>query len=209
MKIPLSCLLLFSVVPLWTQPSNLPENVASQKLAQRVLDQNYLLITGNGKVEVVYEQVLEILQQPNLLEIGQQAYADLQENGKKPSLVIREEKPGVYSYSRKEEGKTIIAEVYRGRDSEGNMELITYSKGERSFGPFQALSHITLSPHAELADTTTWSVQVFAYPENGFSRFFARAFGIAQRKFNKKTEDISKMITDISVHIIENQQVHE
>lgn len=187
---------------LGAQPDTLPFSLADMPLAQKVLDRNYIRITGEDRIGVSFEQALGLLNQPDLLMSVQEAYADLLEEGEEPEFVITEEKPGRYRYVNREDQNTEIVELYREFSEQGEKEVVLYSKGERSFGTFQALTYIRVFPEPDNPAGSQWQVQVFAYPENGFSRFFARTFGIAQRYFNRKTEDISELVTRICLHLL-------
>lgn len=188
---------------LFAQPDSLPEEVRDMPPARKVLEKNFILIQGNGTVEASFHQALNLLDQPDLLLSVQAAYSDLLKEGEEPEFVITEEAPGTYRYVNREEQKTEIRELHRKPNEKGEKIVVLYSKGERSFGSFQALTHVRVYAHPELPGHTQWSVQVFAYPENGFSRFFARTFGLAQRYFDRKTADLSELVTRICLHLLQ------
>jgi len=187
------------------QPERIPPAARTSELAEKVLDRRYIHITGAGSVDVPYPQALLLMDQADLLTSVQAAYVDLLDEGCEPEFEIILEEPGRYSYVNAKDQRTEITELLRGRAPEGATELVLYAKGKRSFGKFQSLTHVTVAPDPESTDRSRWDVQVFAYPENGFSRFFARNFGIAQRYFTRKTADIAALASQICLHMIQRE----
>ena len=199
-------LLFFLILPglLAAQPNLLPEHVRETEPARAVLDRNYIHITGKGRVGVPYPQALVLMKQADLLLSVQEAYADLLEEGAEPEFEITLDAPGQYSYVNQKDQRTDISELTREAGENGETILVLYSKGKRSFGRFEALIHVTVTPDPEHEDESSrWEVQVFAFPQNGISRFLARNFGMAQRYFTRKTAEISELVTDICLHLIE------
>jgi len=195
------CLFLLPVL-LFAQPDTLPEGVAELEQARGVLDKKYIHITGDGAVGVSYAHARTLLDQPDLILAVEEAYAELLEEGEKPEFNINVIEPGVYQYKNKKGQETTIVELHREFTENGDLELVIYAEGKRSFGPFQALTYVHVGASVEDPDQSDWTVQVFAYPKNGFSRFFARNFGIAQRYFTKKTASMSELVTEICEHMV-------
>jgi hypothetical protein len=201
MKSPFSFLLF---IPLWltAQPETLPESIQDMQKAQDVLAKNFIHITGQGTVGVCYDTTKLLLEEPDVILTIQAAYADLLGEGQEPEFEIQEDGPGTYHYVNQKEQQTRITELYRAFTAEGHLEMVLHTEGERSFGEFRALTYVIVRPCEEEAGLSQWDVQVFAYPESGFSRFFARTFGIAQRYFTRKTSELSELITEICLHVV-------
>ncbi len=198
------CLRFFVVFPilLFAQPDTLPEGIAELEKVQGVLGKKFIHITGDGAVGVSYAHAKVLLDQPDLILAVETAYAELLEEGTEPEFKINLLEPGVYHYQNKKGQDTTIVELHRQFRDDGNLDLVIYAEGKRSFGKFQALTYVQVGTSEENPDQSDWTVQVFAYPKNGFSRFFARNFGIAQRYFTKKTASMSELVTEICEHMV-------
>ncbi|MGA1194452.1 MAG: hypothetical protein ACO3ZG_08780 [Kiritimatiellia bacterium] len=162
---------------------------------QSVLNAHHILITGEGDIDVSYAEARHLFLQENILDAVQQAYARLLDNGEKSEFVIEQHGDRRWSYVNKADQYSEIIELHRHIEEGEPAELILYAAGERFFGNFRAVIKI----HVQEIDATScrYGVTVYAYPENSFSRFFARHLGIAERFFRHKTKEI----TDLTVRI--------
>lgn len=185
-----------------SQPETLPQGIADMDKAQEVLEKNFIHITGDGTVGVCYMTTRVLLDEPDVILTIQAAYADLLEEGQEPEFEIQEDGRGIYHYENKKGQETRITELYRGFTPEDHLEMVLHTEGERGFGHFLALTYVTVRPKEGTEDLSEWDVQVFAYPKSGFSRFFARTFGLAQSYFTKKTAEVSDLITEICLHVV-------
>jgi hypothetical protein len=181
-----------------------PEKWKQHDLVAGVLSQHYIFITGKGSVGVAYEDALRMLEREDLLSSVQSAYQDLLEEGETAEFEIKQVEPGTYQYVNQKGQTTHIVELMRERQEDGSTELLLYSKGVRGFGSFQSLTHVRVHSDVEAKDQSVWQVEVYAYPENSMSRFFARNLGIARRYFHSKTKEISVLATEICLHLIQS-----
>ena len=159
---------------------------------------------GNGDIAWVQHMIksmnstgrMTVVERPGLLREVQEAYADLLGEGETPEFTIHQTSTNTYYYVNKDDERTDISEVVRGPEKAGTFDLVYYSFGKRFFGRYEAVIHIRLmqGPNDELRYVCT----VYAYPENGFSRFFARHLGLVERYFNDKTEHMDGIISSIA-----------
>jgi hypothetical protein len=181
---------------------NLPAELRELPLTLSVTSHHYIHIKGEGRVEVPYPDALRLLTTEDLLTRIQEAYADLLPEGESPEFVIELKEPGSYQYRNRKKEETRIVEMLRRPHPETGMELVLFSAGERGFGAFRAITHVRVRADGEQEGHSLWSVEVYAYPENRFSRFFARNLGIADRYFRSKTEEISVLAREICLSIL-------
>lgn len=191
-------ILVLSSLPLITHASFLPGSLDQHPRAAAVLAEKFIHVTGSGQVDITFEQASALLQRPDLLTDIQTAYAALLQEGQKPEFVIQAVEPGEYFFENRHRQTTRIFELKRQENEAGGIDFVLFAQGTRSFGDFQSLTHIQIQSCPENPEITLWEVQVFAYPENSMSRFFARNFGIAQRFFRSKTREISGLAVEIS-----------
>jgi len=168
------------------------EWVGENPLASDVLASDYIFIENEGSLDVPYDQALHVLNGEELLNRIQLAYADLLPEGEQPEFVIRQDANGTCSFVNKYDQYAEVVELVRERQDNGDMTLILFSQGERGFGNFKSLTHVQVTP-SETPGNTDWSVQVYAYPENAFSRFFARHLRLVDRYFKKKTAALTEL----------------
>ena len=158
---------------------------------------------SGGQVPVSYGRVLTVLQQPDLMNNVQQAYSELIVEGEAPEFSIRQTSSNTYFYINRKGERTDVTELVRKQTSEENFEIVLYSAGERFFGRYEALIHVRIE--AEAARQSRFSASVYAYPENAVSRFFARHLGLVERYFNKKTKQMTGMITTIACSLCDEE----
>lgn len=180
----------------------IPEGFRAHERVRPVLEAHYILIQGSGIVGVEYDVALNMLEAEDLLTLVQTAYEELLEEGETAEFTIEQTEPGEYSFVNSKRQFTRILELHRAPDDEGGMELLLYSEGTRSFGDFQALTHLRVRACPENHSRCVWTVEVYAYPSNSLSRYFARNLGIARRYFRSKTSEISELATRIAVHLM-------
>ncbi|GEM_PF-3532923 len=181
-----------------------PESVEEHEDLRSVLDARYIFATTRADLGVPFEDARRMLtQEKDLLMRVQSAYAELLElNGEEAEFSIHEtEELGVYIYKTgNPKHDTHMVELFRDLSPEGNPQLLLYSAGKRGFGRFRALTFVEIQPEKEEA---VYQVDVYAFPQNSFNRFFARKLGVVERYFKKKTADLSETSTEICLHILE------
>ncbi|MDF7808180.1 hypothetical protein P4E94_12075 [Pontiellaceae bacterium B12219] len=159
----------------------------------------------SGSVPVDFSQALTVFSQPNFLSNVQTAYNELITDDGTPEFNIRQTAENTYFYVNRHGERTDISEVMRGASSDKTFAIIFYSSGRRSFGKFQALIHVQITDCGDLG--VHYTAAVYAYPENAFSRFFARHLGLVDRYFKKKTTHLTEMITVITCSLCEQVEV--
>lgn len=165
-----------------------------------VLDAHYILIEGEGTVEVPFRAARELFESDRILDLVQESYADMLPEGETPEFTVEAEGSNTWAYVNREGETSRIVELHRTFAGDGLGRLVYYAEGERFFGNFRAVIDIRVREAAPAA--SAYIVTVSAYPENALSRFFARHFGIAERYFNRKTRDITALSAAISRHLL-------
>lgn len=181
----------------------LPIEVQGHPLVQGVLAQHYIHIRGSGRIEVAYPKALAMLELEDVLTEVQRAYMELLPEGEAAEFVITLEEAGAYSFVNRKQQHTRIEELLRRSCVEDGTDMVLHAAGTRAFGAFQSVTWIHVTACTLNPDESEWFVEVFAFPENSFSRFFARNMGIARRFFRQKTQEISELATEITLHLFE------
>lgn len=150
----------------------------------------------SGEVPVPFDQALAVFAQSNLLGRVQQEYCELLTDDGKPEFAINQTSTNTYFYVNREGERTDITEVLRRQTGGDTFDIVLYSAGKRFFGHYEAVIHVQLARSAEGA--TDYTAVVYAYPENAFSRFFARHLNLVERYFAKKTNQMAGIVTTIS-----------
>ena len=169
-----------------------------------VLDRHYIKAGGTGMVEVSFSDAVVLFEQENLLNDVQAAYAKMLKDGQTPEFTIQVDATNQWSYVNKAGQQSVIIELHRLIGTEDRASLVYYSAGERFFGKFRAVIVIDVVP-ADLG-ASAYEVTVYAYPENSFSRFFARHLGVVDRFFRTKTTEITALAVDICRQMLVKKQ---
>lgn len=162
---------------------------------QSVITSHYIRIEGAGSLDVPFAAAHHLFLQENILDTIQQAYAQLLKEGETPEFTIKQHRVGHWSYVNKADQFSEIIELHRRIDADQPASLVLFTRGERFFGSFRAVITVHVTPVSP--ETSCYEVEVLAYPENSFSRFFARRLGLAERFFRDKTKEV----TDLTVRI--------
>jgi len=152
-----------------------------------------------GSVPVKFPDALVVFEQPDLLQSVQDAYCELIAENGKPEFTIEQTSTNTYFYINRKNERTDITEVLRERTSETAVDVIYYSVGERFFGKYEAVIHVQITD--DDGEHTHYTASVYAYPENAFSRFFARRLGLVERFFRNKTSEMTGLITQITYNL--------
>jgi hypothetical protein len=156
-----------------------------------------------GTVPAEYGAAMLVFESPSLLTDVQAAYASLLPDGEKPEFLIQQAAPKAWFYINRKGERTDITEIARKQTSDTAFDIIYYSAGKRFFGDYQAVIHVQISKDAE---QSRYAAMVYAYPENAFSRFFARRLGLVERFFKKKTAEMSGIISTITCNLCEKEE---
>lgn len=159
---------------------------------------------ARGEVPVDFSLAFKVLLQPDLMTRVQATYASLLAENEAPEFTIQQVSSNTYFYVNRKDERTDITEIMRGKTAEDCFDIILYSTGERSFGSFEALTHVQVK--ADGKGRCRYTASVYAYPENAFSRFFARHLGLVERYFKKKTALLTSMITTIACDLCKKEE---
>ena len=170
--------------------------------AVSVLEKKNIYVEVAGSIDVKFATALRALKQEDLLGQIESAWEATQ--NEEIYFKINQEDDVTYSYIDRKGHPTTIIEIGRffttRADGKQQLDMLFYSKGKRFFGHFEAISKMTAWP-SDTEGETTYSSCVYAYPKNGFSRFFARHLGLVDRFFRKETKVIEDYAADISRYI--------
>jgi hypothetical protein len=169
--------------------------VGADEAAQRVLARNPIRVEARGSVPIAYPDAVRMFSSTSLLADVQAEYARLLPAGETPEFVISQTSPVDYHYVNRSGQETAIRELHRAEHEGPVTEVVFHARGRRFFGEFEAVIHIGAAP-AE--DGIRYTTRVYAYPENAFSRFFARHLRLVKLFFHNKTEEIEKLAVRIS-----------
>lgn len=167
---------------------------------QSVIQEDYIRISGGGRLSVSYEAVRMMLKQDDILDVVQEAYAAQLEDGQKPEFEVKSRGHRHWGYVNKSGQASEIIELYRHIEPGQPAQLILFTRGERFFGDFKAIVKVFVHPVAE--GELDYELQVYAYPENSVSRFFARHLGIAEHFFRAKTTELTNLVVKICQSLV-------
>lgn len=197
-------ILIFSAIRAF--PVDVSETVAlvsSDMQSQALLDKKFIFAQTGGSVPVPVDSAIGILQQPDFLTRVQDEYANTLPSGKLPEFTVQQSSPNTWYFINAHQERTDITEVARHLRESGAFDLAYYTEGRRFFGFYQALIHVRLNSSG---DSTDYTVAVYAYPENGLSRFFARHLNLVDKYFRSKTDEISALAVQISAQLCSPKQ---
>lgn len=204
MKIRLLFILLIPVLSL--AAIELPETVAlvSDDLSSTLLKKKFIFAETGGTVPVSIQSAVPVLEQPGFLTRVQEEYEKLLPPGKRPEFTVQQSSSNTWFYINQKQERTDITETASCMSGDGIFNLAYYTQGRRFFGFYQAVIHIRL---AGTGDSTVYTVAVYAYPENGISRFFARHLQLVEKYFRSKTGEISALAVQISARLCQDSPV--
>jgi len=171
-------------------------------LAQAVLSNHCIIVTATGQVAVAWPSAQRIIAQPRLLDDIPRAYAA---SGRKVGFTItpRPNTTNMWHYINKDNEPSDVIEVARyGPDADCG-ELLFRVDGERFFGKFEVVLAIRARPDGP--GKSNYTVDIWAYPENGLVRFFVRNLGLVERFFRNKTGELEKIACDVALQLNREQ----
>jgi hypothetical protein len=172
--------------------------LVTDDLSCGLLAKKIIFAGTGGTVPVNIESAISVLQQPSFLTSVQDEYARMLPPGNRPEFAVQQSSTNTWFFINGHQERTDITEVSRRMTGSDKFDLVYYTQGRRFFGFYQALIHIRL---AGAGDSTSYTVAVYAYPENGFSRFFARHLNLVKKYFHSKTGEISELAVQISTRL--------
>jgi hypothetical protein len=186
----------------------LPETSAlvTDEQSLSLLDRDFIFTQTSGAVPVPVGSAIAVLQQPDFLSRVQDEYADTLPPGESPEFTINQSSPTNWYFINAKRERTDITEAARFMTRDGVFDLAYYTEGRRFFGNYRALIHIRLSGSGEATD---YQAAVYAYPENGISRFFARHLKLVERYFHSKTGEISEIALHIAARLCDTDSFGE
>ncbi len=179
----------------WSDKDASIELLSGHPLADAVLSNHYIHVTTSGTVPVDYDVSMNVLMQDDILTLVQSTYEEILEKGETAEFVIKQVDTNQYRFVNSEGETADIYEVYRRLHHNGAFDLVYFAEGDRSFGHFKSLTHITIRDMYN--GSSHYYVNVFAYPENGVTRFFARHLRIVSRFFKRQTASIADVSTRV------------
>ena len=165
--------------------------VAGDAEARAVLGRSCIVVTTTGQMAVAYAGMARAFAAPDLLGDLQREYARQLPPGEQPEFVIEQTAPGLYHYVNRHGQASYIREVHRAARGESATELVLHTWGKRFFGRYEAVIHVTVTAGTER--DLGYATVVYAYPENGMSRFLARHLGLVERYFRSKTAELEAL----------------
>ena len=168
-----------------------PERIAGDTGSVAVLARPCIVVHTTGRMDLAYSGMARAFASPDLLGDMQREYALQLPAGEQPEFVIQQQTPGSYHYVNRLGQESFIREVHRAEHEGPVTELVLHTWGRRFFGRYEAVIHIAVQP-GEGPDLDYQAV-VYAYPENGVSRFLARHLGLVERYFRSKTAEIESL----------------
>ena len=186
----------------------LPEITAlvSDNLSLTLLKKEFIYAETEGTVPVSIHSAISVLQQPSFLTRVQEEYEKLLPSGKHPEFTIQQSATNTWFYINKKQERTDITEVAGRMNGADTFDRAYYTQGRRFFGFYQALIHIRLTG---TGDSTDYTVAVYAYPANNFSRFFARHLQLVEKYFSSKTGEISELAVRISIRLCNDEALSQ
>jgi hypothetical protein len=172
--------------------------LVTDALSRELLEKKVICAETDGTVPVDIQSAISILQQPSFLTNVQKEYARMLPPGKRPEFAVQQSSARTWFFINGHQERTDITEVAGRVTGVDQFDLAYYTQGRRFFGCYQALIHIRLTGDG---NSTRYTVAVYAYPENGFSRFFARHLNLVENYFRSKTGEISELAVRISTRL--------
>jgi hypothetical protein len=159
-----------------------------------LLERKPLRLTAEGRADIPFEKACALLVRDDLLTAIQRSYAEGLPEGEAPEFTVKQLGPGQYSYTNRHGQPTTIQEVRTEQVPGERITIALYSEGVRFFGEYQSLCEVEVVPDAE--DSVCFSVIVYARPESGPVRFFARLAPV-ETYFRHKMKEMTGLVVDV------------
>jgi hypothetical protein len=169
-----------------------------------LLERKFIYAETDGTVPVRFCSAISVLQEPSFLARVQEEYEKTLPPGSHPEFTVQQSATNAWFFINKKQERTDITEVAGGFAGADTFDLAYYTQGCRFFGAYQALVHVRL---ARSGNETGYTVAVYAYPENGLCRFFARHLQLVEKYFREKTGEISETAVRISTRLCREESL--
>ncbi len=194
------CFLLFLMLSVTAFALDRQDTAAlvTDDLSCGLLAKDIIRAETGGTVPVNIQSAISVFQLPSFLTSVQEEYARMLSPGKLPEFTVQQSSTNTWFFINSHQERTDITEVAGRLTGADQFDLAYYTQGCRFFGFYQALIHVRLAGEG---GATRYTVAVYAYPENGFSRFFARHLNLVEKYFRSKTGEISELAVQISTRL--------
>lgn len=174
-----------------------PLDAGTDPRVMSVTTNHYIPCGLTGRIDIAFADAVTMFSQPDLLDLIQTEYARQLPKGEKPEFTVKSCGTNQWSYVNKDKQYSEVHEISRAVAQAGDaVDLVYYSRGKRFFGWFRAAIAVRLT-RAD-AGGSNYEVKVWAFPETGVTRFFARHLGLVESFFNDKTAEITALTVKIS-----------
>lgn len=160
-----------------------------------VLDRRHIHIETRDTVPVEFERALTEFLRDDALTNVQREYMRLLPEGEVPEFTIRELAGKAYCYTNKHGRTSRVWEIAKAAREAGAFDVVYYARGERFFGWFRAVIHLSAArtPGGEV----TYRLDVYAQPESALQRFVVTRLGLVTAYFQSKTEVVADLAEQI------------
>jgi hypothetical protein len=180
----------------------LDSTVAKHALVNKLIQKKCIYIEADGTADMSMVMASGLLGRSDMLETIQQAYEDMLPEGESAEFTVKKEAEGKYFYVNRDNQETHIEEVARSVIPGERVLVALYSDGRRSFGNYQSLVQVVVTPVPE--GGVSYEVCLYAYPESYMLRMFSKVPGV-KRFFRKKTTEMTELTLSICQKIYEQQ----
>jgi hypothetical protein len=201
-KMPKS-ILLFLFLPILSLHAEIPESVRNRSDVKDLFSKTCLHLSSDGTVDADFSALLKINARNGLLDAVQREYAAMLPEGEEPEFKVKEVAAGEYVYTNRKQQTSHLNEILRNLQPDGMLHAVFIVRGERFFGRFKALVHVEIENAG--SQQVHYSVDVFAWPENVFTRLVARGMHFAVESFfRRKTRYMTTLVVDICARLVED-----
>lgn len=187
--------------------AEIPAPVRDLPEVQRILSNKCIRIEADGTAKAAFEDLLIVSGRPDLLSAVQRTYAEMLPEGEAPEFTVEEVAPGQYFYLNRKDQESHVTELLRAALPDGRLHAVYNVSGERFFGDFQAVVHVGIAKSGTPGEVDYFA-EVYAWPENSFSRFLARGLTFAiEAFFDRKTKHMTGLILDICAKLVEEEKL--
>ncbi len=182
----------FSFYPLFTV--ELDSSVVSHYAVEALIQKECIYLETEGRTEMPLEMVSSLIERPEIFEMIGDAYESMQTDEKDAEFRVRKVGEGKYTYVSRKNQETGIEEVARVVVQQEKALVAYLGEGRRFFGAFQVLVQVELTPAFD--GGSKYTVCVYAYPDSGAVRLFAKIPGV-ESYFKRKTTEITELALSI------------
>lgn len=194
-------LLLFLITAAGLLRAELPASVMQHAEVTNLLSKSCLRIDASGCAEAAFSDLLTVSRRGDLLTAVQQEYAAMLPEGEKPEFTVEEISPGEYFYVNRNRQESHVSELLREVQPDGMLHAVYLISGERFFGRFQALVHVSIADAG--AGRVEYFAEVYAHPENRFCRWLAHGLHAAiESFFRRETRCMTGLVMEVCSRLV-------